>query len=84
MCAVSSLSRRCEKLLAKARANPVGLQFAEARRLAECLGLELRRIRGSHHAYVAGDHFVSLQPRKDGKAKAYQVRQLLKMANEME
>jgi hypothetical protein len=79
-----TLSRRCEKLLSKARANPGGLRFAEAGRLAACLGLELRRVRGSHHAYAAGVRFVSLQPRRDGKAQAYQVRQLLEIADEIE
>lgn len=79
-----TLSRRCEKLLSKARVNPGGLRFAEAQRLAECLGLELRRIRGSLHAYGAGEHFVSLQPRRDGKAEAYQVRQLLEIADEID
>lgn len=78
------MSRRCEKLLAKARANPDGLRFDEARRLARCVGLELRRIRGSHFVYRGAGGFANLQAGRDGKARGYQVRQLLKLADTME
>lgn len=78
-----TLSRRCARLLAKARRNPVGLRFPDATRLADCLGLVLRRVSGSHFLYESSTHLANLQPRKDGKAKAYQVRQLLKIADAM-
>lgn len=69
---------RCEKLIEKAVRNPGSLRFAEATRLAECLGFVLRRTRGSHHIFVReGERPVSLQPDGGGMAKAYQVRQLL-------
>lgn len=68
----------------KAQANPGGLRFTEARRLAECLGLELRRIKGSHHIFEGRGRFANLQPGGDGKAKRYQVRQLLKIADSLE
>lgn len=70
---------RNEKLLAKAWKNPGGLRFAEAQRLAELAGYTLDRSRGSHHVYVKDgvDRPLSLQEGKDGKAKAYQVRQIL-------
>lgn len=79
-----ALSRRCEKLLSKARVNPGGLRFAEARRLAECLGLRLTRVRGSHFVYKGAGYFANLLPERDGTAKRYQVVQLLKIADRME
>lgn len=79
-----ALSGRCEKLLSKARVNPRGLRFAEARRLAQCLGLRLTRVRGSHFVYEGAGYFANLQPERDGRAKSYQVLQLLKIADRME
>jgi len=70
---------RCEKLIQRAERNPGGLRFPEAKRLAECLGFTLERMRGSHHVYVrAGrERPVVLTPDRNGMAKGYQVRQLL-------
>ena len=41
----------CTKILQKARRSAANLRFAEALALAECLGFELARIRGSHRIY---------------------------------
>ena len=77
--------KRCEKLVRKARGSPGGLRFAEACRLARCLGFEqVRRTAGSHRVFkkpgVRG--LINLQDR-DGRAIAYQVRQILSLAEEL-
>ena len=75
-----------EKLLAKAMASPAGMGFGELCALAECVGFELARTKGSHHLYKHGSlvhpglgKSMNFQPDKNNpaKAKAYQVRQLL-------
>ncbi len=81
-----------EHLLARARGNPAGLAFAEAVTLAKQLGWQEVRIRGSHHIFhhplapKIKDQYpqpLNLQEGKDGKAKAYQVRQMIDMATAM-
>lgn len=54
------------------------VRFADAQRLAEALGFELDRVRGSHHIYrhPAVGQRINLQAR-GGQAKPYQLRQLL-------
>lgn len=71
---------KCDNLLEKARNSQTNVTFKELCSLAECFGFALARTRGSHHIYKApGVHeTVNLQPMPDGKAKAYQVRQVLK------
>ncbi len=70
---------QCDKLLAKARNNPRGLRFSELERLARCYDFYLDRTRGSHHVYKHDGLRVVLnaQPAGSGKAKTYQVKQLL-------
>lgn len=66
-----------EKLLEAARRNTEGVLFADALRLARHYFGE-PRIKGSHHIFVSDTGLAAnLQPRKDGKAKGYQVEQLL-------
>jgi hypothetical protein len=76
-------------LLAKARENPQDLRFDEAKMLATELGFQLARISGSHHIYThplgtsLRERFprpLNLQEGANGKAKAYQVRSMLEMA----
>jgi hypothetical protein len=69
---------RCADLLARARANPASLRFAEACTLAECHGWVLARQRGSHRIFrrPGTPRLLNLQDVR-GMAKAYQVRQLL-------
>ncbi|MEM6561117.1 MAG: type II toxin-antitoxin system HicA family toxin [Planctomycetota bacterium] len=45
--------------------------------LLDALGFEVR-VRGSHHIFTRGDvaEILNLQPRKDGTAKPYQVKQV--------
>lgn len=80
------------KLLQKACTAPQNLRFEEATKLAEQLGWEPVGGEGSHIVYrhpLAGkirDKFprpLNLQRGPNGKAKAYQVEQLLAMARAM-
>jgi hypothetical protein len=68
------------KLYAKAAKNPSGLRFSEFTRLIETFGYALDRVRGSHHMYYHANvpEFLNLQPDKNGMAKPYQVRDLLR------
>jgi hypothetical protein len=54
--------------------------FADLRSLAEGFGFELRRVSGSHHIFVHPDvqELLNLQDVR-GRAKPYQVRQLLRL-----
>lgn len=67
------------KLLEAAQRNPRDVRFSHLQSLAEALGFSLARRSGSHHIYVHQtiDALVNLQPDKNGKAKPYQVRQIL-------
>jgi predicted RNA binding protein YcfA (HicA-like mRNA interferase family) len=71
-----SLNKR--KLLAKAERSPNNLSFAEFISLIEAFGFRLKRQRGSHHIFSRRDvaQIMDVQP-EDGKAKRYQVEQLL-------
>lgn len=77
------------QLLRQARESPENLRFDEAVTLAQQLGFELVRRAGSHRIFrhpQAGSireqfpHPLNLQEGEHGKAKAYQVRQMLLMA----
>ena len=69
-----------KKLLARVARSPNNVSFNDVRTIAEALGFRLSRVRGSHHVFVRDDipELVNLQNVK-GQAKAYQVRQLLKL-----
>lgn len=68
-----------EKLLQRARNNQRNLRFEDFCKLIIYIGFVLKRIRGSHHLYQHPDidEVMNVQPKKDGRAKAYQVRQFL-------
>ena len=79
-------------LLAKAIATPQNLRFEEAVKLAEQLGWEEAGGAGSHKVFKhpqatqIKDKFprpLNLQEGRNGKAKAYQVDQLIEMAKAM-
>jgi hypothetical protein len=78
------LNPRCLKLFEKAKANPCGLSFPQLQRLCACIGMILDWKKGSHFIYKLETPFflLSIQKRKDAKAKAYQVRQLLDFVEE--
>ena len=69
---------RCKALLDRAHANPAGLR-------AECFGWKLKRCRGSHRLYGRVGQ-VALMNFQDvgGRAKAYQVRQLVRAIGDLE
>jgi hypothetical protein len=77
------------ELLNRAWRNPGDLRFEEALKLASQLGFDKPRIRGSHHVMthpkgaLIRDVYprpLNLQKHSDGKAKAYELRQMLQMA----
>ena len=73
------MNKKCYRLYEKANANPKGLRFSELISICECVGMRCDRTKGSHFIYILDDPFflISVQKMKDGKAKPYQVRQLL-------
>lgn len=74
---------RIRKLYLKALNNPKGLRFQEALTLARAFGYALDQIEGSHHIlrHPRVGQKLNFQP-EDGKAKGYQVRQLLAAVEE--
>ncbi len=68
-----------EKRLQKLRNSPANVRFGEACAVAEAVGFIYVRTHGSHHIYQHRDHpdvALNLQEVR-GKAKAYQIRDLL-------
>jgi predicted RNA binding protein YcfA (HicA-like mRNA interferase family) len=67
-----------EKLLIKARNNPAGLAFSDFETLLSQSGWIFDHQSGSHRIwYSPRKHRLPSQPKKDGKAKAYQVKQFI-------
>ena len=71
---------RKAKLLRQALQSPQNLTFRELCTLAESLGFRVLRTQGSHHVFgaVGVVEMLNLQD-YHGKAKPYQVRQLIKL-----
>jgi HicA toxin of bacterial toxin-antitoxin, len=73
---------KCEKLLEKAKNSPANISFTEICKLAVCYGWIFIRQSGSHRMYehpdldVSQGRFQNFQDDR-GKAKPYQVKQLL-------
>jgi hypothetical protein len=68
-----------EKLLEQMRSEPLGVRFNDLRKVCEAFFGKARQSSGSHMVFKmpwAGDPRVNIQNDK-GKAKAYQVRQVL-------
>jgi hypothetical protein len=78
------LNKKCYDLYLKAKRNPKGLRFNEFKTLCVCIGMTYERVKGSHYIYRMDNPFLllSVQKMKDGKAKPYQVRQLLEFIEE--
>ena len=68
------------KLLKKLLSGSKNIRFKEVVACAEAFGFGLDRVSGSHHIYVHPDipELINLQ-NVDGKAKPYQVKQLLRI-----
>ena len=75
---------RCEKIYEKAQASVSNLRFAEACKLAECFRFQYARQTASHviFKYPGWIGTLTLQD-VNGKAKGYQVRQLLNAVEEL-
>lgn len=73
-----------QRLLDKLLSGSKDITFREFVALLEGFGFRLDRMRGSHHVFVHPliGEMLSIQPRKDGKAKPYQLRQVLKLVEE--
>lgn len=68
-----------EKILAQMKATPAGMRFADVRKVCEHFFGPARQSGTSHAVFKtpwSGDPRVNIQAKK-GKAKAYQVRQVL-------
>jgi len=71
-----------EKLLRAIRNHPTNIRFADVCKAAELIGFNLRGQAGSHRTYARPGEPVLLNFQDiKGKAKAYQVRQLIEMMN---
>lgn len=72
------------KLLEKLLSGSRDIRFEEFVLLLEHFGFVLDRTRGSHHVFIHPNlvELLSIQPRKDGKAKPYQLHQFLKLVEE--
>lgn len=69
------------KLLLKLLSGSKNIRFSEAVAIAEAFGFRLDRVNGSHHIFVHPKipELLNLQ-NLQGKAKPYQVKQLLQLA----
>ena len=77
---------KIDKTLEKMRQAPNGVKFSDLLKVCQHY-FGKPRIRGSHHFYKTpwkGEPYVNIQKMKDGKAKAYQVRQVLDAIKKME
>jgi len=71
---------QAEKLLEKALNSPQNLRFAEALKLAQAFGFQVARVRGSHHILrrPGVPELLNFQ-NAGGKAKPYQIKQLIEL-----
>jgi len=72
---MSKVKRTLEKILRGT--SDAGVAFDDLCSMLRHLGFD-ERIRGSHHIFTRDDveEILNLQPRGDGKAKPYQVKQV--------
>jgi len=79
---------RKNKLYIKALASPADIKFNDLCKLAELVGFVLRKTitnagnHNYHYRHPITKGIMTFQPDKHGKAKPYQVRQLLKHIEE--
>jgi len=75
---------RLQKLLKKAKQGPNNLNYDDLRALVLALGFTHRSTKGSHDVFTqeAPYGLLTLQRGKDGKAKPYQVKQVLAWVDE--
>lgn len=78
---------KMDKLLNAMALNPKNVRFSDLAKVCAYYFGELRNKGTSHHVYKTpwhGDPRVNIQKGKDGKAKAYQVRQVLSAVQKLE
>jgi len=83
---VMGTKERAKKLLRVVQASVNNVHFDDLCKLAELVGCVRRKIKGDHHIYFhelyeGPGHQLNFQP-INGKAKPYQVRQLLHLITE--
>ena len=73
------MNKRCRGLIENAKNNPKGLRFSDLQKLCLCCGMLHDRTKGSHYVYKhANPSFtITIQELSDGKAKPYQVKQVI-------
>ena len=77
---------RIEDIVVQMRSSPKGIRFADLCRVCERYFGEPRQTGGSHRVYKTpwqGDPRVNIQDER-GKAKAYQVKQVLRAIERLE
>ena len=72
---------KTEKKNQKIRRNPKNIKFQDLVSWLEDNGFSLDRVSGSHHVFVHPviETPINIQKKKDGTAKAYQVKQAIKI-----
>lgn len=75
---------RWQRVFRKLISGSLDIRFDDFILVLEHFGFVLDRVQGSHHVFVHPEipELLSVQPRKDGKAKPYQLRQFLKLVEE--
>ncbi len=73
------MNKRCLELLEFTKNNPKGVRFSDLQQLCLCCGMWHDRTKGSHYVYKHENPFfmVTIQELPDGKAKPYQVKQVI-------
>lgn len=67
----------------KIRNNPHDVDFDDIGPWLADYGFTLHRIKGSHHIFIhPKGELLNFQPERSGKAKAYQVKQAMKILDE--
>jgi len=69
---------RKEKLIARMRANPVGVRFDDACKVARWLGFEQKGGKGSHVVFVHAEGMMLNFQNRRGCIPAYQADQLIR------
>jgi len=72
---------KADKKNQKIRRNPKNVKFQDVISWLEDNGFSLDRVSGSHHVFVHSviETPINIQKKKDGTAKAYQVKQAIKI-----
>jgi len=74
---------KAEKRNQRIRKNPNNIKFQDLIIWLEDNGFSLDRVSGSHHIFVHPtiENPINIQKKKDGTAKAYQVKQAIRIVD---